>query len=94
MKWKNKLKTVLSETAQLEKTEICLEKALTKADKTLTNVVSSVFVSGQLRHIPEKLINIELTPKCSNCDLEMIFIGNENIWFCPLGCESREAIST
>ncbi len=90
MKWKNKLKTVLVETTENKKTEICLEKALTKADKTHFDVVSSVFVSGQLRQIPEKTENTDDLPKCSNCDLEMNLIENNTLWFCPLGCESRK----
>ncbi len=89
MKWKNRLKTILAESAQTKKTEICLEKALTKADKTQFEVVSSVFVSDQLRHMPEKTKNSRVSPNCSNCDLEMDLIETNSLWFCPLGCESR-----
>ncbi len=53
MYWKNKLKAVLAKQAKTQKTEMCLEKTLTKADKTSLYLVSSVFVSGQLRHISE-----------------------------------------
>jgi hypothetical protein len=87
MKWKNKLKTVLAETGKTKKTEICLEKELTKADKTRMEVVSSVFVSGQLRDISENLRKNESVPKCSNCNLEMNLIENNTLWFCPLGCD-------
>jgi hypothetical protein len=31
-----------------------------------------------------------LSPKCSNCTLPMRIIDNGKLWFCPLGCESRE----
>jgi len=92
MYWKNKLKAVLAKQAKTEKTEICLEKTLTKADKTSLESVSSVFVSSEFRHIPEISPKSKISPNCSNCDLEMIFVENENIWFCPLGCESRKAI--
>lgn len=34
MKWKNKLKTVLAETAETKNSAICLEMSLTKADET------------------------------------------------------------
>lgn len=30
-------------------------------------------------------------PSCSNCDLQMNLIENGKLWFCPLGCESRNA---
>jgi hypothetical protein len=30
-------------------------------------------------------------PKCSNCGLEMNLIENGKTWFCPFGCESRNA---
>ncbi len=89
MKWKSKLKKVLAETAKPKKTEIYLKNALTKTDKTSLNLVSSVFVSDKLRHFSKKMQNMRLLPNCSNCDLQMIFIQNENIWFCPLGCESK-----
>lgn len=32
-----------------------------------------------------------LSPHCSNCNLPMNLIDGGNLWFCPLGCESREA---
>ena len=58
MKWKNKLKMLLAKTAEMEKTEIYPKTALTNTDKiktdlvsSATDLVSSVFVSGQLRHI-------------------------------------------
>ena len=91
MKWKNKLKTVLAETSETKNSGICLEKALTKTDKTPMNIVSSVFVSGQLRDNSEKKQNIEVLPNCSNCDLQMIFTQNDDLFFCPLGCESQVA---
>jgi len=31
-----------------------------------------------------------LSPHCSNCGLPMRIIENGNLWFCPLGCESRK----
>ena len=92
MKWKNKLKMVLAKTTETKNSGICLEKALTKADKTHLDVVSSGFVSGQLRHISENSQNIGILPRCSNCDLEMNLIENRTVWFCPLGCESRNSI--
>lgn len=89
MKWKNKLKTVLAEN---KKNEIYPKKELTKADETQLDLVSSAFVSGQLRHISEKSRINKPFPKCSNCDLEMNLIENNTLWFCPLGCESRKAV--
>ncbi len=74
MYWKNKLKAVLAKQAKTEKTEICLEKALTKADKTSSNVVSSAFVSSEFRVCYELQfiistnrlsINIANAKKCS-----------------------------
>ena len=35
-----------------------------------------------------QLIN-QLSPKCSNCTLPMQLISDDTLWFCPLGCESR-----
>ncbi len=32
-----------------------------------------------------------LSAHCSNCDLQMQLIDGGANWFCPLGCESREA---
>ncbi|HLM60436.1 MAG TPA: hypothetical protein VK308_06520 [Pyrinomonadaceae bacterium] len=32
-----------------------------------------------------------LSPKCTNCGLSMQLIENGDLWFCPLGCESRKA---
>lgn len=84
--WKNKLKEVLKKD---EFSEISAKTPLTKTDKTQMDVVSSVFVSGQLGHISEKTKNIEVVPQCSNCGLEMNLIENNTLWFCPLGCESR-----
>lgn len=84
--WKNKLKEVLKKD---EFSEMSAKTALTKTDKTKLNVVSSVFVSGQLRHIPEKNEPTRKFPNCSNCALEMNLIESNTLWFCPLGCESR-----
>lgn len=89
MKWKNKLKSVLSQAAESKNSVMCLEKAMTKTDKTHTGLVSSVFVSGHLRDIPEKTITEEIPPECSNCGLQMNLIENETLWFCPLGCTKR-----
>lgn len=92
MKWNNRLKEILAKKAKTEKTEECLEKALTKTDKTPVLIVSSVFVSDKLRHFPEKTKNIEVLPNCSKCDLEMMLIENNTLWFCPFGCESQKII--
>ncbi len=32
-----------------------------------------------------------LSLHCSNCTQPMQLIDGGNLWFCPLGCESREA---
>ena len=90
MKWKNRLKTILANAAETEKNGKCLETTLTKADKTQSKVVSSVFVSGELANFSKKTEKLETLPICSNCALEMIFIENEKIWFCPIGCEKRK----
>ncbi len=87
MKWKNRLKTILAESAEREKKEECLEKALTKTDKTHSIVVSSVFVSDKLRDFSEKTSKTIFSPKCSNCKLEMNLIENNTLWFCPFGCD-------
>lgn len=84
--WKNKLKEVLKKD---DFSEMSAKTILTKTDNTRTNVVSSVFVSGQLGRISEKTGNIKLFPRCSNCELEMTLIENNTLWFCPLGCESN-----
>ncbi len=89
MKWKDKLKSVLAEAAKPEKNVICLEKALTKTDETKADLVLSVFVSDELRDISEKTPNLGIVPICSNCGLQMNLIENGELWFCPLGCESR-----
>jgi hypothetical protein len=31
-----------------------------------------------------------LSAKCSNCTLPMQIIGDGELWFCPLGCETKE----
>lgn len=87
--WKHKLKEALKKE---EFSEMSAKPALTKTDNTNTNVVSSVFVSGQLGHISEKNRNTKLFPKCSNCNLEMKLIENNTLWFCSMGCESRKVI--
>ena len=89
MKWKNKLKMFLAETAKPEKTEKYLKKALTITDNTHSDVVSSVIVSGKLRDFSEKTSKTTFSPNCSNCGLEMNLIENNTLWFCPLGCEKR-----
>lgn len=86
MKWKNRLKTVLAKAAQNEKTEIYLEKTLTKTDKTQADSVSSVFVSEQLRQTSEKMKNIGVLPECSNCALKLEIW--ENKLFCAMGCKN------
>jgi len=35
------------------------------------------------------LIN-QLSPKCSNCTLQMQLINGGTLWFCPFGCQSRK----
>ncbi len=89
MKWKNKLKMFLAETAEGEKTDIYPKKALTITDKTHLDVVSSVIVSAELAYFPKNSKKIGNSPNCSNCDLEMNLIENNTLWFCPLGCEKR-----
>lgn len=91
MKWKNKLKMFLAETADGDKTEKYLKKELTITDKTQSDIVSSVIVSSELAHFPENYRKSGSLPKCSNCDLEMTLIENNTLLFCPLGCESRKA---
>ena len=85
MKWKNKLKAGLTETIKTEKAEIHLEKALTKADKTNTDAVSSVFVSDELAYFPKNFERIESVPECSICSLKLEIWKNE--LFCAMGCE-------
>ena len=89
MKWKNKLKVFLVETAEGEKTGKYLKKPLTITDKTHSDVVSSVIVSAELAYFPENYRKNGSSPKCSNCGLEMNLIENNTLWFCPLGCEKR-----
>ncbi len=92
MKWKNKLKMFLAETAEVEKTGIYPKKALTITDNTHSEVVSSVIVSGKLRDFSEKTSKTTFLPNCSNCGLQMNLIENDTLWFCSMGCESRRAI--
>lgn len=87
--WKNKLKKVLGKD---EISEVSAKTQLTKTDKTKSVVVSSVFVSGQLRDISEKNQNAKDSSICSNCGLELKLIENNTLWFCPFGCESRKAV--
>ena len=85
--WKNKLKAVLGKD---DFSEVSTKTQLTKTDKTKSVVVSSAFVSGQLRDTSEKIENIKFSPICSNCGLELKLIENGTIWFCPMGCEKRK----
>lgn len=32
------------------------------------------------------------SPKCGNCTLPMRLIENDKLWFCPVGCESKDNI--
>ncbi len=32
-----------------------------------------------------------ISPNCSNCNLAMKLIENGKLWFCPFGCESKNA---
>ncbi len=32
-----------------------------------------------------------LSPHCSNCTLPLQLINDGTLWFCPFGCESRNA---
>lgn len=45
---------------------------------------------GACRRFKAQIIEA-LSPHCSNCNLQMNLIDGGNLWFCPLGCESREA---
>jgi len=81
MYWKNKLKAVLAKQA---KTEICLEKTLTKADKTSLELVSSVFVSPNLAYSsknltdsPEHIQKTELVSSAFGSNSFLILAGKE-----------------
>ncbi len=50
MKWNNRLKAVLTQTAESGFSEESLETPLTITDKTPLNLVSSAFVSAYSRH--------------------------------------------
>lgn len=84
MKWKNKLKAILTEAKKTEKTEMGLEKPLPKTDETNPTVVSSVFGSGQLPSLPKNLWKIESESNCSVCGLELEMWQNKP--FCSMGC--------
>ena len=86
--WKNKLKAVLEKD---KFSEVSTKTQLTKTDETQSVIVSSVFVSGQLRDISRKNEKINSPPICSNCGLELNLIENNTLWFCQMGCEKREA---
>jgi len=45
---------------------------------------------GACRRFKAQIIEA-LSNHCSNCNLQMNLIDDGNLWFCPLGCESREA---
>ncbi len=47
--------------------------------------------SEAVRLWKQNLINA-LSPKCSNCTLALQLINDGTLWFCPFGCESREAL--
>jgi hypothetical protein len=90
--WKTKLKSVLDERRNFG---TYLNSTLTKGDETDLVTVLSSFVSGQLVDTPENFIEKQIiSPSCSNCNLEMKFTENGNLWFCPFGCESRAANKT
>ncbi len=96
MKWKNKLKILLAKTAEMEKTEIYPKTALTNTDKIKTDLVSSVFVSGQLRHISEnselsddimeqnRVANTKEFYNCPNCVAQIPMVED----VCPT-CDKR-----
>ncbi len=43
-----------------------------------------------VKDVTKKCFAELLSPHCSNCDLPMRIIDAGNLWFCPLGCESRK----
>jgi hypothetical protein len=57
MKWNNRLKAVLTQTAKSGFSEESLETPLTITDKTPLNLVSSAFVSDEFRHSPGNVTN-------------------------------------
>ena len=59
MKWKDKLKTFLAETATAEKMEDGQKTALTKADETTPAGLSSAFVSAEFRETPKNSTQTE-----------------------------------
>lgn len=84
-------KTVSAKIEEIEKTEISLEQALSKTDKTEPDLsVLSVFDSGQLPPFPENLRKIESEMECSICGLELEIWQNE--LFCSMGCRNPTKI--
>ncbi len=66
MKWNNRLKSVLTQTAESGFSEDSLETPLTITDKTPLKLVSSAFVSGEFRHFPKNPKNSDNGEEQSN----------------------------
>jgi hypothetical protein len=72
---------------------------LEKQNITLTVASGNgLHIKGEITYAQKEYIRLWkrqlielLSPHCSNCDLPMRIIDARNLWFCPLGCESREA---
>ncbi len=57
MKWNNRLKSVLTRTAESGFSEECLETQLRITAESPESLVSAVIRSDELRHFPENLTN-------------------------------------
>ncbi len=58
---------------------------------------NALHVKGEITAAQKEIVRVwkrqlieALSPKCSNCNLAMNLIENGKLWFCPLGCESKE----
>jgi hypothetical protein len=67
-----------------------LSLALTRKSTLRITGTATAAQIGACRTFKAQIIEA-LSPHCSNCDLQMQLIDGGNVWFCPLGCESREA---
>ncbi len=70
---------------------------LKKQGIDLEVVGNGLRVKGEITAAQKEFIRIwkrqlieAASPKCRNCNLAMDLIEDGKLWFCPVGCESRE----
>ncbi len=76
MKWNNRLKSVLTKTAESVFSEDCLETELRITAETPESLVSAVIRSDEFRHFPENLTNSREAEKQTNLVSAVIRSGH------------------